>query len=235
MAASNEHARGAGRVGDTGRMARRGKHSGLAATGTVNLAGSALTCPCHVCAFHHGSAAQYDVLVPFIKEGLEAGDRAVTFVDANERSDRIERLRQGGVDVDTAQGNGQLEIETWEDVYLRDGRFDTADMLGVIQDTINTGRRRGFPRTRLWANMEWALSDAPGVEQLAVYESRLNFILPLYGDVVVCAYDTTRFPAAVLEDVARAHTHLFADGFAQDNRHYTPPEQLVPELESRRR
>jgi len=52
--------------------------------------------------------------------------------------------------------------------------------------------------------MEWALQDAPGVEKLAIYESRLNFVLPLYSDAVVCAYDTSRFSASVLEDVAPA-------------------------------
>jgi hypothetical protein len=214
-------------------MARSRKNSGLAATSTVNLAGSALTCPCHVCAFHNGVEEQDKVLLPFIKEGLEAGDRVMLVFAANKRAERIERLRQSGVDVEGAQRNGQLQIETWDDVYLRDGRFDADEMMGFVQDTINTGRQCGFPRTRGWANMEWALQDAPGVEQLALYESRLNFILPLYGDAGVCAYDTTRFPASVLEDVVRAHPHLLADGFVQENPYYVRPKLLVPELESR--
>ena len=210
------------------------KHSGLASTTTVNLTGSAVTCPCHVCAFYSGADEQYAALLPFIKEGLEAGERVVSFVDANERSERIERLRRGGVDVETALRVGQLEIEIWEDVYLRGGRFDAEAMLELVQETINTGHQRGFARTRVWANMEWALTDAPGVEQLAVYESRLNFVLPLYGEAVVCAYDVTRFPASLLEDVARGHPHLLADGWARHNPHYVPPEQLVPEFESRK-
>lgn len=215
-------------------MARRNdRHSRLAATHTVTLAGSALTCPCHVCAFYDGTDEQYDVLLPFLKEGLEAGDRAVTFVDAHERGARIERLRQGGVDVEAAERNGQLEIDTWDDVYLRGGRFEVAKMLGFVQETINTGRGRGFARTRAWANMEWALPDAPGADQLLLYESRLNFVLPLYSEAVVCAYDITRFPASVLEDVARAHPYLLADGFVRKNPHYVPPELLVPEFESR--
>jgi len=81
--------------------------------------------------------------------------------------------------------------------------------------------------------MEWALQDAPGVEKLAIYESRLNFVLPLYSDAVVCAYDTSRFSASVLEDVAPAPPHLLADGVVQANPNYVRPELLVPELESR--
>jgi hypothetical protein len=30
--------------------------------------------------------------------------------------------------------------------------------------------------TRLWANMEWALLDFPGVHDIVEYESRLNYI-----------------------------------------------------------
>ena len=215
-------------------MVGRRKHRGIVTTSTVNLAGTALTCPCHVCALYSGAEEQYAALLPFIKEGLEAGERVVSFVDANERGERIERLRRGGVDVEKALGNAQLEIQTWEDVYLRGGRFDAEAMLELIQETINTGHQRGFARTRVWANMEWALTDAPGVEQLAVYESRLNFVLPLYSEAVVCAYDTTRFSASLLEDVARGHPHLLADGWTQHNSHYVPPEQLVPEFENRR-
>jgi hypothetical protein len=81
--------------------------------------------------------------------------------------------------------------------------------------------------------MEWALTNAAGVEQLAIYESRLNFILPLYHDASICAYDVTRFPAFVLR-TSRAHPYLLVDGCVQENPHYVPPEHLTPELESRR-
>jgi MEDS: MEthanogen/methylotroph, DcmR Sensory domain len=210
------------------------KGRALAATSTVNLAGSDLICPCHVCAFYNGAAEQYEALVPFLKDGLEAGDRVMSIVDPNERADWIERLRLSGIDVEAAQLSGHLEIETWDQIYLRDGRFDAEETLGFVQECLDTGLQRGFPRTRGWANMEWALTGAPGVDQLAEYESRVNFIFPLYNDAAVCAYDVTRFPASVLEDVARAHPYLLADGFVQRNPHYVPPEQLVPEFEKRR-
>jgi hypothetical protein len=198
------------------------------------LAGSAVVCPCHVCAFYSGADERDAALIPFIKEGLEAGERALLFVDGPERLNRIDRLRRGGIDVETALWNGHLEVEAWEDVQLRGGRFDPAQMREAIQDTINAGHLRGFPRTRIWADMEWALTGAPGVEQLAVFESRLNLVLPLYSEAAVCAYDTSRFPASLLEDVSRAHPYLLADGATRRNPDYVPPEKLVPELESRR-
>ena len=213
-------------------MARR-KHSGLSSTSTVTLAGSALTCPCHVCALYNGPEDQYATMLPWLKEALATGDRAFSLVEAKEAQERRNRLKHAGIDVDSAERDGQLVIQTWEETYLSSGGFDVEAMLGFVQETINTGRQLGFKRTRVWANMEWALLDAPGVEQLAVYESRLNYILPLYAEAVVCAYDSTRFPADVLEDVLRAHPHLCADGWAASQPHYVPPDRLVPELESK--
>lgn len=203
----------------------------MAETGRVDLAGSALTCPCHICALHYGAEDEYATLLPFFKEGYDAGERLFSVVDAREIEQRRNRFSHAGIDVGRAERDGQLVIQTWEDVYLTDGGFDVDAMLALVQENINTGRQLGFKRTRGWANMEWALHDAPGVENLAIYESRLNYILPLYAEALVCAYDVTRFSADVLEDVTRAHPQLCADGWAGSHPLYEPPEKLVPELE----
>src|SRR5207244_1002515 len=42
----------------------------------VRLAGSVLDRKRHVCAFFHNKEEEYRVLLPFIKEGFEQGDRA---------------------------------------------------------------------------------------------------------------------------------------------------------------
>jgi hypothetical protein len=215
-------------------MGRRSTTSGFAATGTVTLAGSSLTCPCHVCALYSDSEEQYATFVPYVKEGIETGDRVVTFVDPNEVEERRNRLRHAGIDVNAAERNGQLEISVWDDVYLPTGSFDPEAMLSLVQEAINKGRQLGFKRTRSWGNMEWALLDMPGVEQITVYESRLNYILPLYCESIVCAYNVTRFPVGLLEDLIRAHPQLCADGYVADHPHYAPPDQLLPELESKR-
>lgn len=73
-------------------------------------------------------------------------------------------------------------------------------------------RGAGSTRSRIWGNIEWALSDTHGVHDLAEYESRPNYIVPLYEGVVVCAYDTSKFPAALLDDVLQAHPYMLADG-----------------------
>ena len=81
--------------------------------------------------------------------------------------------------------------------------------------------------------MEWALGECPGVEELIEYESRMNGILAGYRDVVICAYDTTRFSAATILDVIRSHPAVIIGGKLMENSLYTPTDQLVEQLHAR--
>ena len=150
----------------------------------VHLAGSVLDRKRHVCAFFHNRDEEYRVLMPFITEGFEHGDRAFHIVDPDNRSDHMERLRGGGVDTESAEQRGQLTVIRWEDAYLREGHFDQNAMLALIEQVLEEGKTQGFPLTRLVANMEWALEDRPGVEDIVEYETRLNYVLPKYDDAV---------------------------------------------------
>jgi len=138
----------------------------------------------HVCAFFNTKDEEYRVLLPFIKEGIEQGDKAFHIVKDDHRPQHRRRLREAGIDVDDAERKGQLEIRRWEDAYLREGRFDQSRMLALIEEVLQAGKAQGYPLTRLVANMEWALEDRPGVEDIVEYETRLNYVLPKYDDAV---------------------------------------------------
>ncbi len=150
----------------------------------VRLAGTALDRSRHVCAFFHSKKEEYRVLLPFVKEGFEQGDKAFHIVQDGHRPEHRRRLEEAGIDVTGAEKKGQLEVRRWEDAYLRDGHFDQNRMLALIEDVLQAGKAQGFPLTRLVANMEWALEDRPGVEDLLEYETRLNYVLPRYDDAV---------------------------------------------------
>ena len=153
--------------------------------GDVHLAGAPLGRSRHVCAFFNSKEDEYQVLLPFIREGFERGDRAFHVVDPRYRAEHLRRLEELGVDVAAAERGGQLEVRRWEDAYLQDGHFDQDRMLALIEEVLGGGKAMGFPLTRLVANMEWALEDRPGVEDVVEYETRLNFVLPKYDDAVV--------------------------------------------------
>ena len=151
----------------------------------IRFAGSTLAAQRHVCAFFHSADEEYRVLLPFIKEGFERGEKAFHIVDPKLREEHLQRLASAGIDVAAAEQSGQLELRNWADAYLRDGHFDQDRMLALIQDVLEGGTQQGFRLTRLVAYMEWALEDRPGVDDLVEYETRLNYILPRYKDPVI--------------------------------------------------
>jgi hypothetical protein len=151
----------------------------------VHLAGIPLEGKRHVCAFFHTRDEEYQVLLSYIAEGFEHGDKAFHIVDPDLRAEHLRRLEHAGIPVAAAERRGQLEVRRWEEAYLRDGHFDQYRMLALIEEVLTGGKAQGFPLTRLVANMEWALEDRPGVHDIVEYEARLNYVLPKYDDAVV--------------------------------------------------
>ena len=151
---------------------------------SVHLAGSVLDRSRHVCAFFHNKDEEYDVLLPFIAEGFDHGDKGYHIVDSRHRPEHRRRLQAAGIDTAAGERRGQLDIRAWEDAYLRDGHFNQQRMLALIEQVLIGGKAKGFSLTRLVANMEWALEDRPGVDDIVEYETRLNFVLPKYDDAV---------------------------------------------------
>src|SRR3954454_13710443 len=100
----------------------------------IRFAGSTLGAQRHVCAFFHNPDEEYRVLLPFIKEGFDRGERAFHIVDPRLREQHLMRLSSAGIDVAAAEQRGQFELRNWADAYLRDGHFDQERMLALIQE-----------------------------------------------------------------------------------------------------
>ena len=97
----------------------------------IRFAGATLGSQRHVCAFFQSPDEEYQVLLPFIKEGFEQGERAFHIVDPALRDEHLRRLESAGIDVSDRQKDGQFELLNWEDAYLREGHF--CDRFGDLE------------------------------------------------------------------------------------------------------
>src|SRR5229473_8151396 len=86
----------------------------------------------HICTFFRTSAERYRVLMPFIREGMEQGDRAFHIVNPSLRSMHAQRMAEAGIDAARAEGEGQLEIIGWDEAPLRGGSFNQSAMLSLL-------------------------------------------------------------------------------------------------------
>ena len=132
-------------------------------TGTalpISLAGSQLGAVRHVCAFFSNDDEEYRVLLPFIKEGLEHGDKAIHVVNPQQREEHLRRLASAGIDSAAAEQAGQLEIKINTEAYFRDGEFDQDRMLETFEKLASGNAPGGFPLSRIVCRMDWVVGDA---------------------------------------------------------------------------
>jgi MEDS: MEthanogen/methylotroph, DcmR Sensory domain len=188
----------------------------------------------HICAFFYSIDEHHRVLRPFIKDGFDRGDRAYHLVDPERREEHLGRLAEADINVQEAMGTGQLEVHPWQDGPLHGGRFDQDTWLVSFEQIFQSGPAAGYAQTRFLAQMEWALVDLPGVDDLIEFETRVNYVVPKYEDPVICAYDLTKFGASVVMDALRTHPAVIIGGLLQENPFFVPPDQLLLEIRERR-
>ena len=201
---------------------------------SVHLFGENLDEGMHICTFFRTSDERYRVLMPFIREGMEQGDRALHIVNPSLRNEHAHRIAEAGIGAAAAEVEGQLEIIGWDEAYVRGGSFNQNAMLSLLPVLLNDGRTRGFPITRFIADMAWVLNDPGALDRLLDYECRVNLALPKAGDIVICSYDLDKFGAAIVIDALRTHPIVLIGGIVQRNPFYVPPEVLLKELDERR-
>ena len=135
----------------------------------ISLAGFQLGEVRHVCAFFANNDEEYRVLLPFIKEGLERGDKAIQVVNPQQRDEHLRRLDAAGIDSAAAQQAGQLEIKINTEAYLPDGKFDPDRMLETFEKLASGNETGGFALSRIVCRMDWVVGDRSRLEQMVFF------------------------------------------------------------------
>jgi hypothetical protein len=200
----------------------------------IRFAGSHLGESRHVCAFFHNADEEYRVMLPFIKDGFECGDKAVHIVSPNRRSDHLKRLAAVGIDSTSAEQSGQLELLNNTEAYLRDGCFDQDRMLEAFEQLASGNAEGGFPLSRIVCQMDWAGEGRSHIADLLEFETRVNDVWRRHDDVVICVYDLAKFGGETVIDIMRTHPMIVIGGSLQQNPFFMPPEEFLSELRERR-
>ena len=201
----------------------------------IPFAGSQLREARHVCAFFNSDEEEYRVLLPFIKDGFECGDKAVHIVSPDQRRDHLQRLAAVGIDPTAAQQSGQLELRTDAETYLRGGQFDQDRMLEVFEQLASGNAKGGFRLSRIVCHMDWAAESRSHLDNLVEFESRVNDVWRRHDDAVVCVYDLAKFGGGTVVDIMRTHPVIIIGGILQQNPFFVPPEKFLHELRERLR
>jgi MEDS: MEthanogen/methylotroph, DcmR Sensory domain len=206
----------------------RGEPSMTTAPITMGRPGVALAPGDHICAFFRGAAQRDDVLLPFLRDGILAGDKCICVMDDPDVEAVIKPLSQA-LDVERALRNGQFDLLASDAAYLATGGFEMDRMLEFWEQGVGGALRNpAFTFVRAVGEMTWALRDLPGVEDLVRYEARLNRFLPRYPQVILCLYDLERFTdGQVLMELLRTHPKVLLSGQLLDNPWYVEPDDTA--------
>ena len=162
------------------------------------------------------------ILTPFLRQGLEEGEKVLYIVDLQTARTILDYLRDAGLDVGPYLSSRQLAILTCDETYLREGVFDPEGMITFLQTETERALAEGYTALRSSSEMTWALRGLPGCQRLMEYEARLNQFVPGSKCLVACQYDRRRFGPKVLLDVLRTHplslvgTVLYDDFISED-------------------
>jgi hypothetical protein len=204
------------------------------ASSPIYLAGSVLSGVRHVCAFFESEDEEYRVLLPFIKDGFDCGEKAIHVVNSGQRDNHLQRLTSAGIDPAAAEESGQLEIRINTDIYLRNGHFDQDRMLRVFEQIADENTKSKFPSSRIVCRMDWVNGNRLNVENVIEFESRVNDVWRRHDDAVICTYHLSHFAGDTLIDIFRTHPMAIVGGVLFHNPFFTPPEEFRHELRSRR-
>jgi hypothetical protein len=182
----------------------------------------------HICALYVSQAERDQIMLPFLRAGLRAGDKFFCVVDSSPISQVLEDI---GDEVATreAVSRNQLEVFTARGTYLRTRPFTTEGILDFWRTTIPVAAAEGgYEFSRVTGEMPWALHDlADEREEFFRYEAELNRFAPRYPQAIVCLYDLGHFGGGILLDLLRTHPKLVVSGQLVENPYYLPPDQYL--------
>jgi hypothetical protein len=195
---------------------------------TMGLPGVELTPGDHICAFYRGSGQRDELLLPFLREGLRAGDKCLCVTDDPAADGPVLALA-AEFSVDPTSSSGPMQHLRSDAAYLAEGYFATDRMIEFWDRAMGDAVvRDGFAFVRAAGEMTWALRELPGVEQLLTYEARLNEGLTRYPQVLLCLYDLEQFSdGQVLLEILRTHPLVLLSGQLLDNPWYVEPEEYL--------
>jgi hypothetical protein len=168
-----------------------------------------------------------DTIVPFMADGVRAGDLVVHVSHGEPLPPLVAALREAGVDVEAAQAAGKLMLLTADQAFAPSGRFDLEESSTGIKAMIAAAQDSGAPQVRFAVDIGYVLSGTPGIDDFMVLDARANEdIFPTYPFICVCAYDAANGVNEMVEDMFLTHPLVFVRGIPMPNPHYQPWKQL---------
>ncbi len=192
---------------------------------SIRLCGQEVDQPGHICAFFTSRDEEYETLIPYLKDGVDAGEQVLNVLDEDRLHDHRDRLEAAGVPT----GDGGVLVASTEETYLAGGYFDMDRMVGFVRDHLVRAATEGR-RVRTAGWMDWLCREVSGSERAMEYEARMNLLVPTFDCTFMCVYDLPKLRGTTVVDIMATHPYVVLSGRIRQNEFYIPPEVYLSEL-----
>jgi DNA-binding NarL/FixJ family response regulator len=121
-----------------------------------------------LCCLYKTEEEHRAMLTPFLRQGLEQGEKVLYIADAHSAETILAYLREDGLAVEPYLARGQLALLTRDDAYVRDGVFDPDSMIALLRAETEQARAEGYTALRVMGEMPPAAVGLPGSRRLIV-------------------------------------------------------------------
>jgi|GEM_PF-1977137 len=181
----------------------------------------------HICGIYDTDEEHRNVIVPFLRKGLEQNEKLLYILDTRTKDDVITYLKNDDVDVEHYLSNGQLNFLTFADTYVKGGAFDPDRMVSLTSHETQKALDEGYSALRVTSEMSWALRGYPGSERLLEYEIKVDQFFQGKKCIALCQYDRRRFAPEIFRTVLLTHPFAVIGTRVYDNFYYVPPKERV--------
>jgi hypothetical protein len=197
---------------------------------SLTLCGEVHSAPMHACGFFDSEDERYEVILPYLIEGLEGNEEVLNILESTSYKDHCRRLSTVGIPVEEKLESGQLKVLSADQTYLKGGGFAADKMYDMVEEALISARLAGYDSIRACGDMAWALKNVPGTDELIEYEARLNLLTPKHSCSLICMYDIKRFSGQAFADILATHPYVIMNGRIHKNPHYIEPFEFLTML-----
>ncbi len=181
----------------------------------------------HFCSIYESPQEHYAVAIPFIRIGLDRGEKCIYIADDGTVGDVRQAMQSEGIDVDRAIASKALVLATKEQAYLEHGSFHPDWMFTFWKKATQLAMSEGFSALRATGETEWVLRGGRGLERWMEYESRLTHTLSESNCSALCQYNRRLFPPELILDVIRTHPMVVYGSTVCRNLYFVPPNEFL--------
>ena len=163
----------------------------------------------HLCHFFETKEDLLDMLIPYFRAGLEAGELCLWVVAPPLTVEEAKAaLRRAVPDLDRYLLDRCLEVHPHSEWYLSAGAMDLARVTRAWEEKLDLALKAGFSGLRVNGSAAWVREEE--WRDFSEYEERIHESIGGKQMIVLCTYPLADSEAARLLDVARTHEFAVA-------------------------